>query len=156
MGTVFENMAECVNNSSGEVILSSSLSRVWSDGQKVTKISVENEDGNETEYSCDALINTIPLTYLASALDAGNSSIRIESAHDLNFNKQLENVIESLSKTKNLYTVGRHGLFLNNDIHDSMEMGIKIATNLLEKEDVVSWYNFALGYVRGKINRTRI
>ena len=76
--------------------------------------------------------------------------------YDLNFNKQLENVIESLSKTKNLYTVGRHGLFLNNDIHDSMEMGIKIATNLLEKEDVVSWYNFALGYVRGKINRTRI
>ena len=76
--------------------------------------------------------------------------------YDLNFDKQLENVIESLSKTKNLYTIGRHWLFLNNDIHDSMEMGMKIARNLLEKKDTASWYNFALGYVRCKINRTRI
>lgn len=47
--------------------------------------------------------------------------------YDLEFDKNLKNVMDSIGGITNLISFGRQGLFLNNDIHDSMEMGIMVA-----------------------------
>jgi hypothetical protein len=47
--------------------------------------------------------------------------------YDLGFERKLDVVLYYLSKFKNLVSIGRRGLFLQNDMHDSIEMGLRVA-----------------------------
>lgn len=78
------------------------------------------------------------------------SIIRIKDAYpvyDLEFDKNLRVVLDYLSNIQNLYSIGRQGLFLQNDMINSMEMG-RLVTNCLHINKMVSqdWYNFMLEY----------
>lgn len=79
---------------------------------------------------------------------------RLEDAYPmytLDFDSRLDEVIARLAQTKNFYTIGRQGLFLNNDVHDSMEMGMRAAANIAAGDGTAKWYEYASGYVRGRI-----
>jgi len=76
--------------------------------------------------------------------------IRIRNAYpvyDLEFCKNLRVVLDYLSNIPNLYSIGRQGLFLQNDMYDSMEMG-RLAVDCLNHKQMKSshWYNYMLEY----------
>jgi protoporphyrinogen oxidase len=264
IGTVYENMAKEVGDKSGRLVLGSPVVRLLADQDRVRAVTVRNSEGREEDIACDAVVNTIPLTHVAAALDAGESGLRlpkagglryrglilinvtfnrdrvtpydwvylldgifrcnrfteqknmggrmipagktvicfelgaspgdalwdapdatlerialedirkiefmpeedIESFHvsrledaypmyTLDFDTRLDDTLAALANTRNLFSVGRQGLFLNNDIHDSMEMGLRAARILDRADGTAEWYRFASDYVRGKIERTR-
>lgn len=76
--------------------------------------------------------------------------IRIKNAYpvyDLEFDKNLRVVLDYLSNISNLYSIGRQGLFLQNDMLNSMEMGRLAADCLgIKKMKGQDWYNFMLEY----------
>jgi protoporphyrinogen oxidase len=81
--------------------------------------------------------------------------MRLKNAYpiyDLDFDKKVGSVISGLSSTTNLISVGRNGLFLNNDIHDSMEMGLMAADLLLSDNwSSQEWYGQMQEYIQRKI-----
>lgn len=264
IGTVFENMARSVEERSGRVILSAPLTRVSADETAVKSVCVKRDDGREEEIACDVLVNTIPLTHLARAINAGDSRLKIDDAlglkyrglilinivfsvdhitpydwvyllddifrcnrfteqknmggamipegktvlcfelgaspgdvfweadddrlfqvalddmrkinfipidaieahyvsrledaypmYTLDFDARLDTVMQTLAGTKNLFTIGRQGLFLNNDVHDSMEMGMRVAENISKDEGTSRWYETARGIITGRIERSK-
>jgi len=67
---------------------------------------------------------------------------RLKNAYpvfDLNYDHRLSEVFSFLHSINNLYLIGRQGLFLNNDIHDSMEMGLLATDCLLKENSNKSW-----------------
>lgn len=76
--------------------------------------------------------------------------IRVKDAYpiyDLDFDKNLRVVLDKLSDFEGLYSTGRQGLFLQNDIHDSMEMG-RLVVDCLNDKGMKSreWYEYMLSY----------
>lgn len=67
------------------------------------------------------------------------------------FETALSEMVHELAHTTNFYTVGRQGLFLNTDIHDSMEMAADAADAILAGESPSAWYGRAWEYVTGRI-----
>ena len=264
IGVVFENMAKRICELSGRVILAAPLARVLADSRRARAITVRHSDGSEEEIRCDLLINTVPLTHLASALERGDSHLAIPSAnglryrglvlinvvfnldqvvpfdwvylldevfrcnrfteqknmggkmippgktvlcfelgaspgdafweasdkalfqvalddirnigfmapsrierfhvarledaypmYSLDFDERLNSVIQTLARTENIFTIGRQGLFLNNDVHDSMQMGKLAADISVAGRGTSEWYTFATDYIRGRIEGSR-
>lgn len=58
--------------------------------------------------------------------------------YDLNFKKNIERIFKQTDQYDNLITNGRPGLFLYNNVHHSIEMGIMAADKVLGK-DKRSW-----------------
>jgi len=73
--------------------------------------------------------------------------------YDLEFDRRLERIFADLSRVTNLWSTGRHGLFLNTDMHDTIEMGLLAAENLLadEPQPPAAYYDRSAGYVRRKM-----
>jgi len=73
---------------------------------------------------------------------------------DLEFQNNLNTIMQHLTGIERLLTVGRPGLFLNNDMHDSMEMGIMAAKYVMDHlgSDRTSqnWYSQISDYKRAK------
>lgn len=260
IGVVFENMAAGIAAGGGRILLSAPLLAVEADERTVRAVSVRHDDGRVERLDCDLLVNTVPLTHLAWALEEGAAGIRIPAAKELryrglvlvnvefdsdrvtpydwvylldelyrcnrfteqknmggamippgrsmvcfelagtpgdaiwsmpdesirrlvmedidrieifrgkkildchvsrledaypmytlDFDSRLEEVIGILGRSTNLVTLGRQGLFLNSDIHDSMEMGMKAATHLMAAAPIEDWYRYAGDYIRGRI-----
>jgi hypothetical protein len=53
----------------------------------------------------------------------------------LNYYETLQGLWEKLSKTENLWSVGRSGQFYYNNMARSMATGFDLAEHLLEKKD---------------------
>jgi hypothetical protein len=70
----------------------------------------------------------------------------------LEFDKNVKKVLDGLSRLPNLISTGRNGLFLNTDMHDSMEMGL-LAADEVSKSDIQSgiWYDKMETYIQEKI-----
>jgi len=67
---------------------------------------------------------------------------RVEQAYpiyDLTFDRNLSAVLEWINGKENVYSIGRQGLFLNNDIHTSMKMGIEAADHFMSRKPRQSW-----------------
>jgi len=82
---------------------------------------------------------------------------RVKNAYpiyDLGFENRLQRLLTSLSGIKNLYSSGRQGLFLNTDMHDSMEMGARAAEAALKGEESRSWYSGMIPYLDFKTGGT--
>jgi hypothetical protein len=60
-------------------------------------------------------------------------------------------VLGQIGECANLYSIGRHGLLLNNDMHDSIEMGFFASQNVLESKTARGWYDIADRYVRERL-----
>ncbi len=59
----------------------------------------------------------------------------------LNYDQQLKDLIEHLANFQNLLSTGRQGLYLQNDMHDSMEMGLGAADFFIAgRADTLNWY----------------
>lgn len=68
--------------------------------------------------------------------------------YDLNFDIRLQDILKIIERYPNLYSTGRQGLFLNNDIHDSIEMGKLCSEFILEERSSRDWYSFIGEYIR--------
>lgn len=80
---------------------------------------------------------------------SGHHVRRIKDAYpiyDLDFDKNLRAVFDALTGIQNLYSLGRQGLFLQNDMHDSMEMGRMAAEHIVKKAPSGHWYDYMLDY----------
>lgn len=71
--------------------------------------------------------------------------------YNLGFKNNFDELIKILSKFRNVYSTGRQGLFLNNDIHDSMEMGMLAAKFLLEDKESAKWYGHIEKYISQRL-----
>jgi len=67
------------------------------------------------------------------------------------FENNIKSGIDMLSKIENLYSIGRQGLFLNNDMHDSMEMGYMVAMSIKNEIKSSQWYEIAQQYVEERL-----
>jgi protoporphyrinogen oxidase len=74
--------------------------------------------------------------------------------YSIGFDSTLRRLISNLSDYKNVYSTGRQGLFLNNDIHDSLEMGILAARSALEGKESAQWYSEIDKYIVHKLEGT--
>jgi hypothetical protein len=52
--------------------------------------------------------------------------------YELNFEDHLIPVLEGVHTVKNLLTLGRHGLFLNNSMDDNVLLGMKVADTIVD------------------------
>lgn len=66
----------------------------------------------------------------------------------LNFDSDLQEFTEIIQRYTNIYITGRQGLYLNNDIHDSIEMGKFCSEFISAGKDSSQWYDFIYGYIR--------
>lgn len=71
--------------------------------------------------------------------------------YSLNFENNLNSIFSVLSKYTNIYTTGRQGLFLNNDIHDSIEMGMMAAESVSRGQGNSWWHNHISAYTKKKL-----
>lgn len=79
--------------------------------------------------------------------------VRLQDAYpiyDLNYRQNLKFVMRYVSTIDNLITVGRQGLFLNNDMHDCIEMGFLAARHALKNDGSKSWHDKIQQYIRQK------
>ena len=81
----------------------------------------------------------------------GYRVIRMRDAYpvyDLDFDKHLRAVLDGLAGVENLYTFGRQGMFLQNDMHDSMENGRLLVERIEAGGTSGQWYDEMLDYWR--------
>ncbi len=80
---------------------------------------------------------------------------RLENTYpvfDLEFDKNLRNCLAYVADLKNVILTGRQGLFLNNDMHDSMEMGLMAAKYLSNANgDSLGWFKIMKTYLGNKL-----
>lgn len=80
---------------------------------------------------------------------SGYHVVRLKDAYpvyDLDFDKNLHVVLDALAGVPNLYSIGRQGLFLQNDMHDSMEMGRMGAEYGANGAPSSHWYDYMLDF----------
>lgn len=83
---------------------------------------------------------------------------RVENAYpvyDLGFDERTRTALASLARFPNLYSAGRNGLFLNTDMHDSIEMGLLAAEAARERTTSGDWYRQMERYVAEKLEGTK-
>jgi protoporphyrinogen oxidase len=62
----------------------------------------------------------------------------------LGFERVLYALLRELHQLQNFYTIGRHGLFMNNSMDDNVEMGIRLAEHIAEREARELWWQSVL------------
>ena len=67
--------------------------------------------------------------------------------YDLDFDSKLQATLKIIEEHANIYSIGRQGLFLNNDINDSIEMGRFCCDFIVENKDSKQWYDFIKKYI---------
>lgn len=104
-----------------------------------------DETWNASDEELRALaLRDIGRIYLLDDLRIGKSMVtRSKDAYpiyDLPFEKNLDLTLKGLSGIPNLFSAGRQGLFLNTDIHDSMQSGRSAARFCLKNRDPGKFY----------------
>ena len=83
--------------------------------------------------------------------------LRTENAYPVykkGFEKNIDSILSHFSEIPNLFSIGRHGLYLNNDIHDSMEMGYLAAEHIAaanSANDSAGWYEKMRVYIHDRL-----
>jgi protoporphyrinogen oxidase len=68
--------------------------------------------------------------------------------YELNFEEHLIPVLDGVHEVRNLMTLGRHGLFLNNSMDDNVLLGMKVAEHIDRKGgDAQSWKTQMLAFM---------
>lgn len=135
-------------------------SRMIPDGQTVLCFEYSCDFDDDRWNASDDLLATraledIDRIELIDRRDVGEVHVaRLQDAYPMyrvGFERNLEEMIRALGGTRNLYSVGRQGLFLNTDIHDSMEMAALAAAAVVKGDSPADWYTSAWPYVTGRI-----
>lgn len=85
-------------------------------------------------------------------LDHFNLKLKdVYPVYDLGFDARLKELFYALGEYANIYSTGRQGLFLNNDIHDSVEMGMQAAEFVLREAKSRNWYEYVNKYIEEKL-----
>lgn len=71
--------------------------------------------------------------------------------YNLGFKESFKELLTILNRYHNVYSTGRQGLFLNNDIHDSIEMGIRAAEFIKDAKDSRDWYSHIEKYISERL-----
>jgi len=71
--------------------------------------------------------------------------------YDLSFDRNLTLVLNWLERLENVYSIGRQGLFLNNDIHTSMKMGLEAARHYVCNEPRETWIESIHRYLNWRL-----
>ena len=66
----------------------------------------------------------------------------------LGFERELCSLLGELHQVQNFYTIGRHGLFMNNSMDDNVEMGMRLAEHISEHETRESWWQSVLRWTQ--------
>ena len=77
--------------------------------------------------------------------------VRVKDAYpvyDLDFDRNLRAVLDGLSSAENVFSFGRQGMFLQNDMHDSMENGRMLVERIDTGATSAQWYDEMLDYWR--------
>ncbi len=72
---------------------------------------------------------------------------RAYNVYDVDFEHKMDLLLFGLGGIPNLVTIGRKGLFLQNDMHDSMAMGLKAAQLYLQQGSFAHAYNHLSPYI---------
>ncbi len=133
-------------------------------GQTIVSFDLPCEKGDYMWNAQDAFLINIAMDDL-KALGVQPRTIidgfvvRVENVYPVylrGFEKQVNGIVEQLSRYGNLYSTGRQGLYLNNDMHDSMEMGFLAADALVSNQHPREWYDTIInGYVRERLEGVR-
>jgi protoporphyrinogen oxidase len=68
--------------------------------------------------------------------------------YELDFEQQLIPVLEGVHAITNLHTLGRHGLFLNNSMDDNVLLGMKVASQVVDRGfDSAAWLSEMLAFM---------
>ncbi|MCX5855419.1 MAG: FAD-dependent oxidoreductase [Deltaproteobacteria bacterium] len=76
---------------------------------------------------------------------------RIRNAYPiyrLGFERVLYALLSELHQVRNFYTIGRHGLFMNNSMDDNVEMGMRVAEHIAEREAREAWWQSVLRWTQ--------
>jgi len=79
------------------------------------------------------------------------SVVRVRRAYPiyrLGFEKVLYKVLSELHRLENFYTIGRHGLFMNSSMDDSVEMGMRVAMQIAEDKSRETWWQDVLTWTQ--------
>lgn len=66
----------------------------------------------------------------------------------LGFERVLYALLGELHQVQNFYTIGRHGLFMNNSMDDNVEMGMRLAAHVAEREAREIWWQSVLRWTQ--------
>lgn len=66
----------------------------------------------------------------------------------LGFERVLCSLLSELHQVRNFYTIGRHGLFMNNSMDDNVEMGMRLAAHVAEREARETWWQNVLRWTQ--------
>jgi protoporphyrinogen oxidase len=66
----------------------------------------------------------------------------------LGFEEVLHALLSELHRVNNFYTIGRHGLFMNNSMDDNVEMGMRLAAHVAEREAREIWWQSVLRWTQ--------
>jgi protoporphyrinogen oxidase len=58
----------------------------------------------------------------------------------LEFEQVLHTLLNELHQVQGFYTIGRHGLFVNNSMDDNVEMGIRVAAHIADGSSRDAWW----------------
>jgi protoporphyrinogen oxidase len=75
--------------------------------------------------------------------------------YDIGFDERVRYILKRLSDIPNLFSAGRNGLFLNSDIHDSIEIGLLAADTIQARTDSSHWYEQMDNYIAEKLEGTK-
>jgi protoporphyrinogen oxidase len=79
------------------------------------------------------------------------SVVRVRRAYPiyrLGFERVLHKVLSGLHRLENFYTIGRHGLFMNNSMDDNVEMGMRVAAQIAEGKARETWWQDVLTWTQ--------
>lgn len=77
--------------------------------------------------------------------------MRIRNAYPiyrLGFEKILLALLRELHRYENFFTIGRHGLFMNNSMDDNVEMGMRLAEHISESKAREEWFQSVLRWTQ--------
>jgi protoporphyrinogen oxidase len=77
--------------------------------------------------------------------------VRIQHAYPiyrLGFERQLYDLLSELHQVDSFYSIGRHGLFVNNSMDDNVGMGIRVAVHIAENEARETWWRDVLSWTQ--------
>lgn len=85
-------------------------------------------------------------------LDYFSLSLRdVYPVYDLDFDTKFHNILSVIQQYSNLYSIGRQGLFLNNDIYDSIEMGKLCSEFVSEGKNSKLWYEYIVNFIHKRL-----
>jgi len=106
---------------------------------------------SDEELSQMAVDDLVRMGILRAADVEEHFVVRIRYAYPiyrLGFERVLYGLLSELHQIQNLYTIGRHGLFMNNSMDDNVEMGLRVAAHIAGNEARETWWQSVLRWTQ--------